>query len=478
VCEAEGRSLSRRFGVVALDTGSSIPEYDGRSLINVLVLHLLIAIFIIMLLILKYKVSPAIGLILGALYYGIATGLGAPKSASLIASGFGNTMAGIGLVVGFGCIIGQLLADSGGIHSIVNSILRVFPAKRAPEALTAAGLVVSTPVFFDVGFVIMSPMTKALAKLANMPRVILTIALYLGLGAAHMLIPPTPGPLAVAETLGVQLGTMIWAGALLAIPTCYISLWLWKRILSRPGFWKPEEDEEEIEGEKEYVVPEKMPSLGLSLLPILVPVILIILGSVIPLMVAEDSALITPVKFVGDKNVAMLIGALLAMVVASATLNQKELSRSVDRSLTSAGTVLLITGAGGSLGAVLGATNIGKVIADSMVAYNIPIIVLAWAIGGLIRVAQGSGTIALVTTANLMAPVLQNMAPGAAIWVALAICSGAAFGGHVNDSGFWIVTRLSGITVKGGLKMYTLAGCITAFLRLFVLMAASAIFMK
>jgi GntP family gluconate:H+ symporter len=444
-----------------------------------LILHLLIAILIILVLILKYKFSPVIALALGALYYGIATGLGPVESAGLIASGFGNTMTGIGLVVGFGCIVGQLLADSGGIHAIVKAILNTFPPHRTPEALTAAGLVVSTPVFFDVAFVIMSPMAKALAKVANMPRVIMAIALYLGTGAAHMLIPPTPGPLAVAETLGVPLGQMILYGALLAVPTSYISLWLWKRIILRSNFWKPEEDEEEIDGEQEeYVAPDKMPSLGLSLLPVMVPVILIILGSIAPYIATEGTSFDTFVRFVGNKNVAMLIGALLAMVVAATTLDGKELSRSVNSSLTSAGTVLLITGAGGSLGAVLGATNIGKVIADSMASYSIPVIVLAWLIGALIRVAQGSGTVALVTTANLMAPALAQMSPGYAIWVALAICSGAAFGGHVNDSGFWIVTRLSGITVKGGLKMYTLNGSISAFIRLAVLLVASAIFMR
>lgn len=439
-----------------------------------LVLHLVIALVITLFLVIRFKLSPVFGLILGALYYGIATGTGALKTASLIGEGFGATMRGIGLVVGFGVIIGQLLADSGAVNSIVRTMLRIFPQKRSPEALCATSLVVSTPVFFDVGFIILTPIAKRLGKVIKENLPIVIAPLVIGLGTAHMLIPPTPGPLVVADTLGVPLGQMILGGFIVGIPAAFLALFIYKIIARRAGFWKPD-DEEELPLEKQVPAAEiaaqetaaaeaagRGPSFGLSILPVLVPVILIVLASLVPLILGpEPGPFGNLLRFIGDRTIALLIGALLALLVASAAMDRKNLPVSVEKALTSAGVVLLITGAGGSLGAVLGASNIGKVLAEGMISYHIPAVLLAWIIASVIKIAQGSGTIAIITTANLMAPVAAQLnIPG--IWLALAIGSGALFGCHVNDSGFWVVSKIAGLTTKGGFKIYSLATAINA----------------
>ena len=189
-----------------------------------LILHLVIAVVIALFLIIRLRLSPLFGLVLGALYYGIAAGVGARQTAALIAQGFGNTMTGIGLTVAFGVIIGDLVAASGGVQRIVRTVLSWFSPRRVPEALLATSLAVSIPVFFDVGFVILAPIARRLGKAIKKAFPFVLGPLVIGLGTAHMMIPPTPGPLVVADTLGVPLSTMIAMGLLVGIPSAILAL--------------------------------------------------------------------------------------------------------------------------------------------------------------------------------------------------------------------------------------------------------------
>lgn len=442
-----------------------------------LLLHMVIAVIIVLFLVIRLKWSPVFGLVLGALYFGIASGQGALKTASLLAAGFGNVMTGIGLVVGFGVIIGQLLADSGAVKSIVRSLLRLFSPKKAPEALCATSLIVSTPVFFDVGFIILAPIARRISKVIEENLAVMIAPLIIGLGTAHMLIPPTPGPLVVADTLKVPLGQMIIGGFIVGVPGAFLALFIYKIIAGKAGFWKPDDEEavfeDELGTQAEFdntsIQDLRLPSLGLSLLPILVPVVLIVLASIVPIIFgAEPGAAGQFLKFIGDRTIAMLIGAILALAVGYSTMDREKLSKSVDKALASAGVVLLVTGAGGSLGAVLGGSNIGKELAGAMISYQMPAVILAWITASVIKIAQGSGTVAIITTANLMAPVAAQLGlPG--VWLALAIGSGALFGCHVNDSGFWVISKIAGLTTKGGFKTYTLATAINAITTLIII---------
>ena len=440
-----------------------------------LVLHLLIAVAIALVLVIRLKISPVFGLILGAFYYGIASGVGAIKTAGLIAEGFGGTMRGIGLTVGFGVIIGQLLADCGGVQRIVKSTLGVFSEKRVPEALCTTGLIVSTPVFFDVGFIILTPIAKKLGKAIKVALPVVIAPLVIGLGTAHMLIPPTPGPLAVADALKVSLGQMIMGGIIVGAPAAFIALYAYRLLASRDRFWNPSLDEEPSISETQYEDAERgtLPSLAESVLPIAIPVVLIVLASVASLAFkGQQGAALDALKFLGDRNVAMLLGAIAALFVSYRRMSAEQVSKSVNIALADAGLVLLVTGAGGSFGQVLGATNIGKVLAQSMISYNVPAILLAWIIAAAIKFAQGSGTVAIITTANLIAPVAAQLGlPG--LWLALAIGSGALLGCHVNDSGFWVVAKIAGLNTRGAFKVYTLPTAINAISTLVVILILS-----
>ncbi|MGE5484538.1 MAG: GntP family permease [Ignavibacteriales bacterium] len=440
-----------------------------------LVFHLLIAVAIALVLVIRFRMSPVFGLILGGFYYGIASGVGPMKTAGLIADGFGGTMRGIGLTVGFGVIIGQLLADCGGVQRIVRSTLGVFSPKRVPEAMCTTGLIVSTPVFFDVGFIILTPIGKRLAKAIKASLPVVIGPLVISLGTAHMLIPPTPGPLAVADTLKVPLGQMILGGILVGAPAAFLAMYIYNFLARRQGFWNPELDEEPSlsEAKHEEMDEKSLPSLAASVFPIAVPVVLIVLASIVPIAFkGQQGPVIDALKFIGDRNVAMLLGAIAAMAVAYARMNPEQVSKSVNIALADAGLVLLVTGAGGSFGQVLGATNIGKVLAEGMISYNVPAILLAWIIAAAIKFAQGSGTVAIITTASLIAPVAAQLGLSG-IWLALAIGSGALLGCHVNDSAFWVVAKIAGLNTRGAFKMYTLPTAINAVTTLIIILVLS-----
>ncbi|HEY8384617.1 MAG TPA: hypothetical protein VIK82_00215 [Porticoccaceae bacterium] len=443
-----------------------------------LALHLVVAVVIALAVIIRFRLAPPFGLILGALYYGIAAGLGARQTASLIAEGFGKTMAGLGLVIAFGVVIGDLMAASGALQRIIHTILSWFSPKRVADALLATGLVVSTPVFFDVGFVILAPIARRLAKMLESPIPMLLAPLVIGLGTAHMLIPPTPGPLAAANTLNVPLGTMIGMGALVGIPSAILAWILYRLIAGRPGFWRPEDEEPIHQPDVEEGL-TRLPPFALAITPIAVPVLLILLASVVPILLGDSDTSTAGeiLLFLGDRNIAMLLGAVVALAVAATAMTRDSLSKVINNSLNSAGVILVDTGTGGALGAVLAATDIGKVLANPLVQFHIPVVLLAWLIAAAIKTAQGSGTTAIITTASLMAPLVPQLGVNP-VWVALAIGSGGLLGCHVNDSGFWVISKGSGLTTRGGFKVYTLATALNAVTSLAVILVLQAFLLR
>lgn len=420
-----------------------------------ILLHTAIAIVLVILLLVKWRINPGIGLILGAIYLGVVTLPELKAVMATIVEGFGNIMRGIGLVIGFGILLGSLLYAAGGAHRIAESILAAFGQKRAPTALTAAGLTISTPVFYDVGYVITAPIAKTIASKTSFSIAILGAALVIGLGIAHSFIPPTPGPLAGAELLGVSLGEIFLYGAFVSILTAFIALYVYMRIANRPNFWNKEKDEDHIETkhepETENADIKHRPSLLASLVPILLPIILILSGTFSQAFGFEADWL----GFISDKNTALLIGLLSAYWLARRVLSTEELNRALDEGMKSTGVVLLITGAGGSFAAVIQAAGVGDIIGAYFSQHGggtYSIILLTWLIAGLLRGAQGSGTVAMITAASVVAPAIADgLVEVAPVLVALAAFSGTLIAAHINDSGFWITTKLLGLSTTGGL---------------------------
>ncbi len=427
---------------------------------------LIISIAIILFTILRLKLNPAIALILGSIFMGVASGLGASTTIETISSGFGNLMTGIGLSVGFGVILGQLLSDSGGAKVIATTMIKKTSEKYALYALGITAFLLSIPVFYDVTFVILIPLAIAVSRQINKSLPYTVGAMIIGAGAAHTFAPPTPNPLAAAEILHFDLGIMVIIGIVLGLISSILAMFIYFKLLDK-GLWNKEKDETGIEVYEEHKsdIKREELSFGMSLLPILLPVVLILLGTV---MGAVTDHVPTIIAFLSNKSIALLLGVISAYIIASKTMNKEEREKSATEALKSCGIVLLITGAGGSFGAIISSTGLADMLAktiQNISASPVLALFIAFVIAALFRVALGSGTVASITTMTIMAsvPAAVGMHP---VWMAIACLSGSLSCGHVNDSGFWVSTNLAGFTVTGGLKSYTFGSAITAVLAL------------
>lgn len=447
---------------------------------TLLIINLVISIAIILVLIIAFKVNPSIAMIVACLYMGIASGLGIVKTMSEITGGFGSMMSSMGLPIGLGVILGQLLSDSGGACVIAETLVAKFPAKRALYAIAFTGFVLSIPVYFDVTFVILIPIGIAIAKEISKPMAYVTGAMTIGATTAHCIVPPTPNPLAAPDIFGFDLGIMLAVGLVFGVITVTISVYVYTTIHDK-NIWNEEKDVnhssnivEELEA-RENIVKEKRPYFFLSLLPIVVPIMCILCGTVGTAIYGEENQPVISL-FLGNKLIALLLGAVTSYILGYKYIGKSKIEASAGEALKQAGVVLLITGAGGSFGTVIKATNIGTILVDKLgidTGSAIAVLCLAFFIGFIFRVAQGSGTVAGLTAMTIMATIAPTVGIHP-VYIAMACLSGGNSVGHINDSGFWVATNLSGLTVTGGLKTYTLGSFLSAMC-IFVLAVIGAV---
>ena len=441
--------------------------------ISGILIWLAISIIVILVSILVLKLNATIGLLFGSLVMGLGCGMGLVNTVSTIGTGFGSLMAGIGLPIGLGVILGQLLADCGGARVIAETLVKKTSSKFALYALGFAAFLLAIPVFFDITFIILVPLAIEVSKTLKKPLPYAIGAITICAAAAHTLVPPTPNPLAAASIFGFDLGIMMIVGLIICFVICCISMFVYFKMLDH-GFWKKDQDETGlVQATEPTPIPEGAPSFGAALLPLLLPVICIILSTVSNMFGFSSPV----IDFLSNKITAMLIGTIAAYIISRRALTSKGSEKSASKALEASGVVLLITGAGGSFGAVISATGFADIVKAGMggvSASPITLVLMGFGLALLFRVALGSGTVASITSMNIMA----GMTSGATIhpvFVALACLAGGISIGHVNDSGFWVVTNMSGYTIKGGLKSYTLAGVFIAILTMVVCIAAAII---
>lgn len=433
-----------------------------------LIVALVVAIAIILICIIVLKLNAAIGMVIACLVMGAAGGLDLLTTASTISSGFGSMMTSIGLPVGFGTILGQLMSDSGAASVIADKLVSSFPEKKAIWGLSLAGFILSIPVFFDVTFIILIPIGITIAAKINMKMCYVTGCLTIGATTAHCVVPPTPNPLAAADIFGFDLGIMLIVGLVVGFITVLVSDFLFIKIHDR-GIWNEEKDVNHSSNVTSELLSARdaqdngkpKPSMFMALLPIIIPVVCILFGTLGGALFEEAPVIC---DFLGDKLIAMLLGTLGAYLVSLPYIGRDHLEKSAGEALKSAGVVLLITGAGGSFASVITATGIGDAIVGLLgtdTTSVVPAMFLAYGIGLIFRVAQGSGTVAGMTSMGIMATIAPAIGCHP-VWIALACLSGGNSIGHVNDSGFWVATNMSGLTVTGGLKTYTLGSFISS----------------
>ena len=423
---------------------------------------LVISVVLMVVLTSRFNVHPFLALFLAAIFYALMSGMPPSLIIESINKGFGSTLGQIGLVIVFGVIIGSFLEHSGAAYKLADAILGIIGRKRVYEALGLVGFIISIPVFADSGFIILSPLNKSITKKAGLSITGTASVLMLGLLISHVLVPPTPGPIAAAGILNADVGLVMLIGILIGLPTLVVAIMISKTILARTYIDPiPDISDEEI---KEKI--HKAPGVIKSFLPIILPILLIVARSLIDFRfdsIEGEGFLIKMIYFLGTPVIALALGVLVSLTLPE-KLDRKMLSSSgwVGKALGSAASILLITGAGGIFGRILQNSGIAETITgllgDIHLGIWLPFILCA-----AIKTAQGSSTVALITTASIMAPLLSSMGFDTEIQKALvvaAIGAGAAVVAHVNDSGFWIMTQFSGLDVKAGYRTYTLGSLI------------------
>jgi len=397
--------------------------------------------------------------------------------ASRVASGFGTTAGKIGILIAMASIIGKCLLDSGAADRIVRTALAKFGEKFAPLSFVFSGFLLGVPVFFDTVFYLMIPLGKAMQLRTGRNYLLFVLTIVAGATMAHSLVPPTPGPLVVAEELGVDIGMMILAGCCVGFFTAgfgylYASMFannIWTLPLRETSDFSLK-DLEALSNREE----SELPPFWLSILPIVLPVVLIAGYSVIKALEIEMSPTVGKIAAtLGDKNIALIISAVIAMftLIRSRGLSRKELADAVGASLASGGIIILITSAGGAFGKTLQATGVATLIQDLSVTSPAMIITMAW------LTAQGSATVAMMTAVGILGGLAQSgTLPFHPVYLALAIGCGSKPIAWMNDSGFWVITRMSGMTEGEGLKYITPMTTLMGVVGLVVTIAGAILF--
>jgi GntP family gluconate:H+ symporter len=451
---------------------------------------LVVGMLTVILMITRLRMNAFIALISSAVVVSLLSPGALAEKMSRVAEAFGNTAGSIGIVIALAVVIGKCMMDSGAADRIVRGFLSLLGEKRSSTALMASGFVLSVPVFFDTVFYLLVPLARSMYRRTQKHYLKYAMAIVAGGVITHSLVPPTPGPLVMADNLGIDIGVMIIVGSLVAIPAAIVGMffsgWVDRRmdIPMRP-----------LGGEISEPKPLKdhqLPGLLVSLLPIILPVLLVSTNTIVRTMAegaAEGSGLSRAVSItavLGNVNLAMLISTAIAMwmLKSKRALTNVQLAKVVEVSLMSGGVIILITAGGGAFGAMLKAAEIGPAIesifkGDSgQPASGIMLLVLGALIAALMKIAQGSTTVAMITSSSMIAAMMTSTKTLGyhPAYLATAIGGGSMIGSWMNDSGFWIFVKMTGLTEAEGLKSWTpllaivgFAGVVVSFLLALIL---------
>jgi len=481
---------------------------------TLIVLHTAIAIIVIVLLIVAAKVDPVISLVIGTLYLGVAAGLGFADTIGTLVQGFADIMAEVGLLIGFGVLMGTLLTAMGALQKLVELLLRVLGPRRLPYAFSAALCTIFPSIYVDVQLVLSSPLARSAApRMGRYGLALMAGTLTAGILVGYVFVVPGLGTVAIAGLLDVPLGTMLIYGTLIGLPTAVLTTFIYSQLL-KYGLWNNAKDEAHFEdmvlGSPDAIAEEvreegppvttpegdtsvaedarkgtpaeserhaehhHAPPLYISLLPIVVALLLIAFGAV-----AEAAGMKSPViAFLGDPVFALFLGLLGAYLLAWRTLTNEHVEEAMHKGFNATGQILLITGIGGSLGAVIGETGLDKILGGFFSAEagtpDLLTISLAWLIAAILHLAIGSISVAAITAAGILAPILGSIEVPTVV-LGLAIGSGALFALQVNSNFFWMFETLVGLTTQGTFKALTLVTAMASVVSLILILALSLV---
>ena len=445
-----------------------------------MLIGLAIGIAVLIFLVLKTKIQAFLALIISTVVVGVIGGMpltnitievdGVEKTFGIvnsITSGFGGTLGSIGIIIGFGVMMGQIFEVTGAAKRIAHTFLKLFGKKREEEALALTGFLVSIPIFCDSGFVVLAPIAKAISKATKKSVIGLGTALAAGLVITHSLVPPTPGPLGVCGIFGVDVGKFILLTLVLALPMAIACIAYSRLYLSKKYYRIPNEEGEIVEmpyQEPNYEAAFSMDMTGVpgaleSFMPLIIPIILILINTVATAM-GKTEGFMNVLVFLGQPIVAVGLGLIVAILTLGRNLDRHEALTEMEKGMASAGIIMLVTGGGGALGQIIKDSGLGTFMAEGLAKTAIPIIILPLLISTAMRFIQGSGTVAMTTAASITAPIIaaSGVSP---ILGAVACCVGSLFFGYFNDSYFWVVNRTLGVSeAKDQLRIWSVTSTV------------------
>ncbi|MFD8640477.1 gluconate:H+ symporter [Streptomyces zaomyceticus] len=437
--------------ILAADAAEPITS-AGNAQLGIAVLA---GIALIVVLITRFKLHAFLALTIGSLALGAFAGAPLADTIKSFTTGLGATVAGVGVLIALGAILGKLLADSGGADQIVDTILARASGRAMPWAMVLIASVIGLPLFFEVGIVLLIPVVLMVAKRGNYSLMRIGIPALAGLSVMHGLIPPHPGPLVAIDAVGANLGVTLALGLVVAVPTVIIAGPVFSRYAAR---WVDIQPPENMIPARPSEDLEKRPGFGVTVATVLLPVVLMLVKALVDIVVDDPE---NSVQKVTDVIGSPLIALLTAVIVALFTLGRaagftkERLSSTVEKSLAPIAGVLLIVGAGGGFKQTLIDIGVGRMILDFSESWSIPALLLAWLIAVAIRLATGSATVATISAAGLVAPLAEGMSTGETSLLVLAIGAGSLFFSHVNDAGFWLVKEYFGMTVGQTVKTWS-----------------------
>ncbi len=423
-----------------------------------LLIAVAVGVFALLFMILKLRIQAFIALLIVCILVGIVAGLSPIDILDSVKNGMGNTLGFVATVVGLGALFGGMLEHSGGAQGLAIYILKLFGEKNASWALMVTGFIVAIPVFFDVAFIILVPLVYAIAKKAKKSLLLYAIPLLAGLAITHSFIPPTPGPVAVADILGANLGWVIIFGCIVGIPTAIISGPLFAKYISKKMDVIIPENKEILSNTDDY--PNPFSIIAIITLPILLIVLkTVLLGEWFDANKLPEVFIYT-ISLLGHPFAALILANLIAWYVLGIRrgVSKDDLLKLSIKSFGPAGAIILLTGAGGAFKQILVDTKVGELLASTLQSTSIHPLLFAFVVAALIRILQGSATTAMIAGAGIMSPIVvsSNFSATHIALMVIAIASGATILSHVNDSGFWLVGQYLGLTEKQTFRSWTI----------------------
>ncbi|MFE0044226.1 GntT/GntP/DsdX family permease [Streptomyces albireticuli] len=435
----------------------------------------LVGIAVIVLLITRLKLHAFLALTIGSLVLGAAAGAPLDKGIASFTTGLGSTVAGVGVLIALGAILGKLLADSGGADQIVDTILAKAGTRSMPWAMVLIAGVIGLPLFFEVGIVLLIPVVLLVAKRGNHSLMRIGIPALAGLSVMHGLVPPHPGPLAAIDAIDADLGVTLALGVLVAVPTAVIAGPLFARLAAR---WVDIAPPEKLIPQRPSEELERRPSFAVTVGTVMLPVVLMLAKALVDVVVDDPKDHVQRVTdVIGSPLIALLSAVLVGLFTLgrAAGFGRDRLATTVEKSLVPIAGILLIVGAGGGFKQTLVDIGVGRMIMDISEEWSVSALLLAWLIAVGIRLATGSATVATISAAGLVAPLAADMSTTHAALLVLAVGAGSLFFSHVNDAGFWMVKEYFGMSVGQTIKTWSLMETVISVVSLGFVMLLSLV---